>query len=116
MNITFRRDPYNFRPRINKIGSVKDREQKEKGTKLKLKAILATDRGIPRKGMQVKDLAGAVIGEVTSGTFSPALKKGIGLASIDSNVKKNDQVLIDICGTDSTFQVVSLPFVPSKVR
>jgi ATP-binding cassette subfamily E protein 1 len=32
MNITFRRDPYNFRPRINKIGSVKDKEQKEKGT------------------------------------------------------------------------------------
>jgi ATP-binding cassette subfamily E protein 1 len=32
MNITFRRDPYNFRPRINKIGSVKDREQKERGT------------------------------------------------------------------------------------
>ncbi|MEY3756671.1 MAG: aminomethyltransferase [Actinomycetota bacterium] len=91
-------------------------EQKEKGTKLKLKAILATDRGIPRKGMQVKDLAGAVIGEVTSGTFSPALKKGIGLALIDSNVKKDDQVLIDIRGTDSTFQVVSLPFVPSKVR
>ena len=31
MNITFRRDQYNFRPRINKIGSVKDRTQKEKG-------------------------------------------------------------------------------------
>ena len=91
-------------------------EQKEKGTKLKLKAIAATDRGIPRKGMQVKDLSGAVIGQVTSGTFSPALKKGIGLALIDSNVKKDDQVLIDIRGTDSTFQVVSLPFVPSKVR
>jgi ATP-binding cassette subfamily E protein 1 len=31
MNITFRRDPENFRPRINKQGSVKDKEQKEKG-------------------------------------------------------------------------------------
>ena len=30
MNITFRRDPTNFRPRINKVGSVKDKEQKEK--------------------------------------------------------------------------------------
>jgi ATP-binding cassette subfamily E protein 1 len=28
LNITFRRDPTNFRPRINKIDSVKDREQK----------------------------------------------------------------------------------------
>lgn len=31
MNITFRRDPTNFRPRINKQGSVKDQEQKKSG-------------------------------------------------------------------------------------
>ena len=91
-------------------------KQKESGSKLKLKAIVATDRGIPRKDMQVKDLSGQLIGVVTSGTFSPALKKGIGLALIDSNVKKDDQVVIDIRGNDSTFTVVSLPLVASKVR
>jgi len=91
-------------------------KQKESGSKLKLKAIVATDRGIPRKDMQVKDLNGQLIGLVTSGTFSPALKKGIGLALIDSNVKKDDQVVIDIRGNDSTFTVVSLPLVASKVR
>jgi len=32
LDITFRRDPANFRPRINKHNSVKDREQKEAGT------------------------------------------------------------------------------------
>lgn len=31
MGITFKRDPTNFRPRINKIGSRKDREQKAAG-------------------------------------------------------------------------------------
>jgi ATP-binding cassette subfamily E protein 1 len=31
LNITFRRDPENFRPRINKLDSVKDREQKSAG-------------------------------------------------------------------------------------
>jgi ATP-binding cassette subfamily E protein 1 len=31
LNITFRRDPTNFRPRINKIDSIKDREQKQAG-------------------------------------------------------------------------------------
>ncbi len=31
LGITFRRDPNNFRPRINKINGVKDREQKESG-------------------------------------------------------------------------------------
>jgi aminomethyltransferase len=91
-------------------------DQKENGTKLKLKAILSTERGIPRKDMQVKNLSGEVIGVVTSGTFSPGLKKGIGLALIDSKVAKGDQVLIDIRGANSPFEVVALPFVPSKVR
>jgi len=31
MGITFRRDPTNFRPRINKLDSVKDKEQKYAG-------------------------------------------------------------------------------------
>ncbi len=31
LQITFRRDPTNFRPRINKYQSDKDREQKKKG-------------------------------------------------------------------------------------
>ena len=91
-------------------------EQKQVGTKLKLRAILATDRGIPRKDMQVKDLTGKVIGQVTSGTFSPGLKKGIGLALINPAIVKGDQVLIDIRGVDSSFNIVELPFVPSKVR
>jgi ATP-binding cassette subfamily E protein 1 len=32
LNITFRRDPTNYRPRINKLNSVKDQEQKKNGT------------------------------------------------------------------------------------
>jgi len=31
LEITFRRDPTNFRPRVNKMDSVKDREQKTSG-------------------------------------------------------------------------------------
>lgn len=30
LEITFRRDPTNFRPRVNKMNSLKDREQKGK--------------------------------------------------------------------------------------
>ena len=90
--------------------------QKEKGTKLKLKALLSIGRGIPRKDMQVKNIAGEVIGYVTSGTFSPSLKKGIGLALINSDSKKGDKVLIDIRGLDAEFEVVQLPLVPSKVK
>jgi len=90
--------------------------QKEKGTKLKLKALLSIGRGIPRKDMQVKNVVGEVIGYVTSGTFSPSLKKGIGLALINSDSKKGDKVLIDIRGLDAEFEVVQLPLLPSKVK
>ena len=92
------------------------KNQKQNGTKLKLKAILATDRAIPRKDMQVKNASGEIVGLVTSGTFSPALKKGIGLALINSDISKGNKVLIDVRGKDSVFEIVSLPFVPSKVK
>lgn len=32
LDVTFRRDPANFRPRVNKKGSIKDSEQKKAGT------------------------------------------------------------------------------------
>ena len=91
-------------------------DQKQNGTSHKLKAILATDRAIPRKDMQIKDKSGKLIGQVTSGTFSPMLKKGIGLALISSEISKGDQVMVDVRGRDSVFEVVALPFVPSRVR
>lgn len=91
-------------------------EQKEKGVDLKVKAILSTDKGIPRKDMQVKNISGLTIGKVTSGTYSPTLKKGIGLALIRSDIAIGEKVIIDIRGKDSVFEVVKLPFVPSKVR
>lgn len=83
---------------------------------LKIKAIAALGRGIPRKDMQVTDANGKSIGRVTSGTFSPQLKKGIGLALIAAEAKLGDQILIDIRGVASPFQVVALPFIPSKVK
>jgi aminomethyltransferase len=90
--------------------------QKTNGTTRALKAIASTDRGIPRAGMQVKDSSGVVIGEVTSGTFSPTLKKGIGLALINPTLMTGDQVVLDVRGRDSICEIVSLPFVTSKVR
>jgi aminomethyltransferase len=90
--------------------------QKENGTTRILKAIASTDRGIPRAGMQVKNSSGEVVGEVTSGTFSPTLKKGIGLALIDPAIALGSEVVLDVRGRDSVCEVVALPFVASHVR
>ena len=78
--------------------------------------LKSLDRGIPRGQMQVKNSAGDLLGEVTSGTFSPTLKVGIGIALLASSVKIGDQLIIDVRGRDSLVEVVKLPFVASHVR
>jgi len=98
------------------IGSQVLRAQKSDGAKRRSVAIKSLDRGIPRAGMQVKTEDGKILGEITSGTFSPTLKVGIGLALLDSNIKIGDQLIIDVRGRDSKVEVVKLPFVPSHVR
>jgi len=66
--------------------------------------------------MQVKNAAGDVLGEVTSGTFSPTLKSGIALALVDSKIEINDKVFVDVRGNSLEFVVTKPPFVESKVR
>jgi len=57
--------------------------QKENGVRRRLKGFVMEDRAIPRQHYDVCDSSGHLIGEVTSGTMSPMLKKGIGMAYID---------------------------------
>ncbi|MFP5219932.1 MAG: glycine cleavage T C-terminal barrel domain-containing protein, partial [Actinomycetes bacterium] len=73
------------------------------------------DRGIPRAHMPVaKD--GTTVGEVTSGTFSPTRRVGIGLALLDRSVSEGDEVTVYVRGRTSSMRVVKPPFVPSRVR
>jgi aminomethyltransferase len=84
--------------------------------------VLVGERGIPRAHMTVldprSDLTGAVVGEVTSGTFSPTLRRGIGLALVDtaSGLGAGDGVVLDVRGRRSAATLVTPPFVASHVR
>ena len=89
--------------------------EKERGPHRRLWGLESLDRGIPRTSMTVlRD--GAPVGEVTSGTFSPTRRVGIGLALLDASVSKDDEVTVDVRGRSSTMRVVVPPFVPSHVR
>ncbi|MFM7597515.1 MAG: glycine cleavage system aminomethyltransferase GcvT, partial [Actinomycetota bacterium] len=71
--------------------------EKAAGPRRVLRGLLAQERAIPRGGMTVtRD--GAVVGELTSGTFSPTLNQGIGLALLDPSVAEGDEVLVDVRG------------------
>ena len=89
--------------------------EKEQGPARLLWGLESQDRGIPRSHMSVLQ-GDRVIGEVTSGTFSPTLRKGIGLALLERGVSEGDEVTVDVRGRVSTMKVVRPPFVPSHVR
>ena len=78
--------------------------------------LLATGRGIPRAHCQVKDAHGEVVGEVTSGTFSPTLKQGIALALLAPGAAVGDEVVIDVRGREVAATVVKPPFVQVQTR
>jgi aminomethyltransferase len=94
--------------------------EREQGPRRRLEGLEALDRGIPRPGMTVLDGAGAgrPIGEVTSGTFSPTLKKGIALALVatDAGIEPGAEVTVEIRGRRAPFRVVRPPFVETHVR
>ncbi|MGF7234933.1 MAG: glycine cleavage system aminomethyltransferase GcvT [Frankia sp.] len=90
-------------------------ERAEGPTRL-LWGLRAVDRAIPRPHMKVTLPDGPPVGEVTSGTFSPTLRIGIGLALLDPSVREGDTVAVDVRGRPAAVTVVRPPFVPSTPR
>ena len=74
-----------------------------------LRGLVAVGRGIPRPGMSVSLTPDVLLGEITSGTFSPTLRKGIGLALVPSFVNPEAEVGVDVRGRREIFQLVEAP-------
>lgn len=68
-----------------------------------------------RAGQEVR-VEDTAVGEVTSGSFSPTLQVGIGLALLDDPVAPGDEVVVDVRGRDVAARVVRPPFVDSDPR
>lgn len=98
------------------IGHEALRAEREAGPKRRLWGIKAVGRGIPRPHMQVLDADGAVRGEVTSGTFSPTLQSGIGLALVDAALEPGVRVSVQVRNRLEEFDLVKPPFVTPGVR
>ena len=87
--------------RLNQIKSNLSRE---------LVCIEMIDRGIPRKGYSIiKDSLN--IGYITSGTQSPSLQKGIGLAFIDTNYSElGSELFIEVRNKHLKCKIIEAPF------
>ena len=98
----------------NFIGKQALAEQKVSGVPRKLVGIEMLERGIPRTGYAVY-VGEQKIGEVTTGTQSPTLKKNVGLALIASQYAElGSQVSVEIRGKQVQAVVVKAPFYKRK--
>lgn len=83
---------------------------RERSPRRRLWGLLGASRRPPRQHMEVH-CDGQPVGQVTSGSFSPTLEVGIGLAYLDDPVAPDDEVAVDVRGTSVPFRVVRPPFV-----
>ncbi len=70
-------------------------------------------RDIPRHGYKI-NFDGKEVGTVTSGTFSPSLKRGIGMGYVPPDAAKPGMTIqVDIRGKLADMEIVKLPFYRS---
>ncbi|MEH6940373.1 glycine cleavage system aminomethyltransferase GcvT [Bacillus sp. JJ722] len=85
-------------------------QQKAEGAPRKLVGIEMIDRGIPRHGYPVY-IDGQLIGEVTTGTQSPTLKKNIGYALIKRELAELDRIVeVEIRSKKIQARIIKSPF------
>jgi aminomethyltransferase len=91
------------------IGAERLREQAERGTEEKLAPFVFTEQGIPRAGCTV--LSGdEPVGVVTSGTLSPCMEVGIGMAYVRSDLASpGSELTVDVRGKRRAARVESKP-------
>jgi glycine cleavage system T protein (aminomethyltransferase) len=81
------------------------RRIKAEGPRRKLVPFVMTDAGIPRQGMTIKEG-----GEVTSGSHSPMLDRGIGMGYVEvANAEPGTTLTIDVRGRGRRAEVVRKP-------
>jgi aminomethyltransferase len=83
---------------------------KEQGPKQKLVPFVMTERAIPRQGMPIRTSSDSGGGEVTSGTQSPMLDKGIGMGYVPAGSSApGTELVIDVRGKPRRAEVSKKP-------
>lgn len=96
----------------NFINAENLRVAKEAGVSQRLVGFKMIDRGIPRKDYEIVDAEENMIGKVTSGSLSPLLNVGIGMAYIQKPFhKKGSEIFVKVRKKLLKAEVVKMPFV-----
>lgn len=90
--------------------------QKEEGLTRRLVGFEMMERGIPRQGYEIAS-DGQVVGEVTTGTFSPSLEKSIGLGFVPTDLAEVGREFdVIIRSKPVRARVVQTPFYTPRYR
>ena len=85
--------------------------ERDRGIERRLVGIVTEGRRPARAGCAIS-VDGAVVGEVTSGNFSPVLGHGIALGFVPPDTPEGTAVVIDVRGKDLPGHVAATPFIP----
>ena len=98
----------------NFVGRDLIEKEKKEGIQRKLVGFEMIEKGIPRHGYTIMNQEKTLIGEVTSGTQSPSLKKAIGMGYVSKDMAvEGNEIFIDIRNKPVKAKIVKLPFYKS---
>lgn len=87
-------------------------KQKHAGVSRKLVGIELLERGIPRHGYKLLSMDAKEIGEITSGTMSPTLQKGIGMGYVSiEHAQPETEILVQVRNRNLKARIVKFPFL-----
>ncbi|MBV9599823.1 MAG: glycine cleavage system aminomethyltransferase GcvT [Chloroflexi bacterium] len=89
---------------------------KTNGPRRRLIGLDVAPGGVPRPGLPILE-GNRRVGTVTSGTFSPTLRRNIALGYVPVGLSHTPQMLqVEVRGKPAAAEVVGLPFVPHRSR
>ena len=94
------------------IGGQAIADEYKKGPQKKLLGFLPKGRAPAREGTLIYDANNNLLGEVTSGGFSPSLGIPISMGYIISSFNNKKEVFLDIRGKKIPADIIKLPFIP----
>ena len=86
-------------------------KQKNEGISRQLRGFEMIDKGIPRQHYEICTAGGKVIGEVTSGTMGPSVKKAIGMGYVTKeHASIGNTIYIKVRDKLLAAEIVKIPF------
>lgn len=97
------------------VGKASLQKQKDEGVKRKRVGVVLVEQGIPRPDFEIYSNEGEKIGALTSGTFSPLLKRGIGMGYVETSQAQDGMAVnVGIRNRRAKAKIASFPLYDAE--